>query len=93
MASADSTTERRSRREASLVMLAGALLVLAPVVVSEAPRERARWHFAAALEYEQAGNTQAALESLEQAIELDPFQPHFYMTRGGRPSRSLRTTA
>jgi tetratricopeptide (TPR) repeat protein len=78
------------RRQARTVMLAGALLVFAPLIVSEAPREQARWYFAAALEYQQQQRTAAALESLNRALELDLRQPDYWLTRARWSQREGR---
>jgi tetratricopeptide (TPR) repeat protein len=72
--------DRRSL-QAAVVILTASLLVLGPVVVKEAPRERARWYYAAALEHREHGRQEAALSALQTALQLDSRQPDYYLLR------------
>lgn len=60
---------RLRRRSARWLIVSMLLLVVAPVVFVQVPREIANWHVAAALEHLKHGRRTEALASLERALE------------------------
>lgn len=69
------------RRGAAWVIAGAALLVLGPLVYKEAPRERARFFQAWAEEQRLAGQPEAAIAALNQAIQVGGEEPEFLLGR------------
>jgi tetratricopeptide (TPR) repeat protein len=75
-------TSRGNRWTNRLAILIVVLLALGPVMVLEGPAEVARWHQAAAMEQWLAGEEEAALGRLEDAIRWAPDRPDAFVCRG-----------
>ncbi len=69
-------------RPARWVRLILITLVLGPVLWMWAPRERARWYAAKALEKQLAGQPESALAYLDRALEWDVQSDWLYRQRG-----------
>jgi tetratricopeptide (TPR) repeat protein len=63
------------------VVLAAICLVAVPVLVRELPRERARWHAAAASELQLDQRYQEAIAEMDRAIELNEAEAAYYLQR------------
>jgi tetratricopeptide (TPR) repeat protein len=57
------------------------LLIVGPCAFRQAPLEVARWHEATAIKHREAGEKEAALESLERAMEWDADNPALLLKR------------
>lgn len=76
---------RRPRRGLSrtnvAIVMATICLVAVPVLIRELPRERARWHAAAASELQLDQRYQEAIAEMDRAIELNEAEAGYYLQR------------